>query len=368
MERQWNARIFCNYLISNILYLKNTFAFLIPRKLKSKSIIDVKPRATNSSFFIFNSSFTKMRKSRFNIYTEFYQNEAREFCNYLTTIGYNTKSCNSRYLFIKDFFCFLENKNIFELKKITNVCVSEFYEQLQQRTNQNQKNGKPIGKKSVFDIMRCVQIYFGYLLENKRIKANPASHIKLRNRKERPHRQIFTQEEIGQLYQAAKTQQERAILHIAYGCGLRAGEIENLNKEDIRVAENLVVVRQGKNNKRRLIPVNELIMKDLEDFIFSFENKKNDFVFYNENGDRLRQYGLNSRLKDLIKRADFEQKYTAEELKKITIHTLRHSIATHLLQNGMKLEQVQMFLGHSLIESTEIYTHVSKEQLKIIDN
>jgi len=77
----------------------------------------------------------------------------------------------------------------------------------------------------------------------------------------------------------------------------------------------------------------------------------------------MQEWTLNKLLKQILSRTHFGKKFTREELKKIGIHTLRHSIATHLLENGMALEQVQEFLGHSHIESTEIYTHINQNQI-----
>jgi len=303
--------------------------------------------------------------SRHIIYTELYQNEAKIFSEYLSTIGYNDKSCRSRYLSLKYFFCFLESRKVFEIKEVTAFEVSEFYRQVKER--KNLRNGQPLKEKTVYNIMRCVQMYFGYLLDLHRIKINPASHLKFRNHNRRPQRTVFTQEEIQELYRAAETRQERCILHIAYGCGLRASEVISLNKEDVRTSENLLIVQSGKNNKRRIVPVNESVMKELQDFIFSIENKK-EFVFYNLKGERMQTGTLNRRLKEIIKRTDFYKRFTDEEMGKIGIHTLRHSIATHLLENGMKLEQVQVFLGHSHAETTEIYIHINQQQINRLYN
>ena len=300
------------------------------------------------------------RPGRHIIYTELYQDEAKIFSEYLSTLGYNEKSCRSRYLSLKDFFCFLESRNVFELKEITAFDVSEFYNLLKER--KSLRSGQELKEKTVYDIMRCAQMYFGYLLKSHRIKTNPASHIKFRIYKQRPQRIVFTQNQIQELYKATRTRQERCILHVAYGCGLRASEVISLNKADVRTSENLIIVQSGKNNKRRIVPVNESVMKELHQFIFSIENKK-EFVFYNSLGERMQVGTLNKSLKDIIKRTSFGKGFTHEQLAGIGIHTLRHSIATHLLENGMKLDRVQAFLGHSHAETTEIYTHISQQQI-----
>jgi len=305
------------------------------------------------------------KPSRHIVHTGFYQTEAKAFYDYLCAIGYDEKGCRTKYLSLTDFFSFLESRQVFEIKSITAFEVSEFYQQLKMRTSL--RTDEPLQKKSIYDKMRSIQLYFAYLLDLHRIKINPASHLKFRNYKERPERRVFTQNEIFQLYQSATSAQERAILHIAYGCGLRASEVSNLNKDDLHFAENLLVVQKGKNNKRRIVPVNETVMKELRNFIFSTENK-NDFVFYNQRSERMQVCTLNDRLKDIIRRTDFGKQITKEEMRKIGIHSLRHSIATHLLENGMTLEQVRDFLGHSQVETTEIYTHISQNQIKNLYN
>lgn len=306
------------------------------------------------------------RPSRHIVYSKIYESEAKEYRNYLLLLGYAEQTCQSRYLFLKEFFNWLEQIGINKLQDITAVEVANFYEFIENRESTRTK--EKLKLKSVYDIMRCVQTFLGYALDLGKINSNPASHLKFSYPDEEVHRRVFTQTEIKQLYQATENNQEKAILNMGYGCGLRVSEISQLNKEDLRLTENLIIVQRGKNSKRRLVPINDKISREMEAFIFSFESKTNA-IFIHSKGGRMKQWTLNKLLKKLIKRTDFGNEMTTEELNKIGIHTLRHSIATHLLQNGMKLEQVQQFLGHSFIESTEIYTHISQNQINnLYDN
>jgi|GEM_PF-250038 len=299
--------------------------------------------------------------SRHIIYNELYQKESKEYKEYLLLLGYANETCQSRYLYLKEFFSHLEEIGIYQLHHITAVEIANFYEYVQNRKSTRTK--ETLKQKTVYDIMRCVQMYLGYALHLGKIKINPASHLKFNYPDEEVNRIIFSQEQIKELYQATETEQEKAILNIAYGCGLRVNEVSQLNKEDLRLTENLVIVQKGKNSKRRLVPVNDTISNELRAFLELQEEQKSKAVFYNSKGGRMQEWTLNKLLKKIIKRTDFGKEFTQEELNKIGIHSLRHSIATHLLENGMPLEQVQLFLGHSHIESTEIYTHINQNQI-----
>lgn len=298
--------------------------------------------------------------SRHIIYSEIYQKEAKEYKDYLLLLGYADETCQSRYLYLKEFFNHLEEIGIYQLHHITAVEIANFYEYVQNRKSTRTK--EVLKQKSVYDIMRSVQQYLGYALHLGKIKINPASHLKFNYPNEEVNRIIFSQDQMRELYEVTETEQEKAILNIAYGCGLRASEVSQLNKEDVRLTENLIIVQKGKNSKRRLVPINDTIKTALELFIFSIEPKQKE-LFTNSKGTRMQAGTLNKQLKKIIKRTDFGKIFTQAELTKIGMHTLRHSIATHLLENGMPLEQVQIFLGHSHIESTEIYTHINQNQL-----
>ncbi|WP_375605348.1 tyrosine-type recombinase/integrase [Flavobacterium davisii] len=295
--------------------------------------------------------------SKHKIYTEYYQTEAINYKKHLAILGLNPQTTQTRFLYLKEFFSYLESHKIFEIKEVTPKEIADYNDYLKAR--KSQRTGKALKQKSIYDQMRNLQQYLGYLLEIEVIKSNPASHLKFTAVSEKVERFIFSQDQIKELYKVANLE-EKAILNMGYGCGLRVQEMSDLNKEDIRLSENLVIVQKGKNSKRRLVPISDKIKTELEAFIFSNEKKTNETSFFiNSKGRRMQEWSFNKILKNLIGKA-----FPLWGIKgAIGIHNLRHSIATHLLENGMKLEQVQKFLGHSHIESTEIYTHISQNQI-----
>ncbi|MCH4829750.1 MULTISPECIES: tyrosine-type recombinase/integrase [Flavobacterium] len=253
---------------------------------------------------------------------------------------------------------------IFDIKEVTPKEIANYNNYLKEKISQRTK--QKLKQKSIYDNMRNLQQYLGYLLELGVIKSSPASHLKFTPINEKVERFIFNQDQIQELYKVANLQ-EKTILNIAYGCGLRVQEISDLNKEDIRIIENLVIVQKGKNSKRRLVPLTDKITNELNEYLESLKHKTNEFLINNK-ARRMSDDTINKHFKKLLLKTEFGKKLKFEELNRIGIHSLRHSIATHLLQNGMKLEQVQKFLGHSHIESTEIYTHISQNQINNLYN
>ncbi len=305
------------------------------------------------------------RPSRHKVHHKIYQEEAKNYKNHLDVLGLNPQTTQARYLYLREFLSWLEILQIYNLQEVTTVEIANYYDYLLQR--KSTRTGQNIKQKSIYDHMRNLQQYLGYLLDLGKIKSSPASHLKFKNPTEKVERIIFTQNEIQELYNAGN-EQEKAILNIAYGCGLRVGELSLINKEDIRFTENLLIVQKGKNNKRRIIPINTKVTEELQNYLETQLNT-NKAIFINNHSVRMQEWTFNKILKGLISKTKFGQRFSTEEMNKIGIHSLRHSIATHLLENGMKIEQVQTFLGHSHIESTEIYTHINQNQINnLYDN
>jgi integrase/recombinase XerD len=163
----------------------------------------------------------------------------------------------------------------------------------------------------------------------------------------------------------AVSQRDRAMLGIYYGCGMRKNEGINLDVKDILTERKLVLVRKGKGCKERYVPVTggnldhiTEYLHDGREYLLAKAQTGTGAFFINQYGTACRADALSTRLDKLVERSDNSNL----QGKQPTLHTLRHSIATHLLAQGMDIEMIQQFLGHATIESTQIYTHILNEK------
>ena len=305
------------------------------------------------------------------VITEEYKKQSEEYKQYLLQLGHSPRGAKVKYYRLREFFSLLESKAVQQIKQIQTVHINEFYHYIQNRPSKN-KNGGALSQKTVYDYMRAVQMFFSMLHIKGQISINPASTLKYSFPESNEERTILSQEEIKQLFDNCINPQERAILSLAYGCGLRVSEMVQCNIEDVKLNESILIVPKGKGNKRRTIPLSTGVAKELGNYFFNkrlYDNTTSQKAFIiNTKGRRMQKWTYNSILQCIISRT--KNKETSTELsrsiqeKQISIHNLRHSIATHLLEQGVPVEQVRQFLGHSQLETTEIYTRVSQKQLK----
>jgi integrase/recombinase XerD len=305
------------------------------------------------------------KTNRLQLYNEYYIQETIHYKKELQALGYHLFTCRLRQATLKEFFCFLEEIAVYKLQDINPKDINNYHEYIQNRTSTI--DGQKLKNQTIKNHMRCIQKYLANAMHTGKIKTNPASSFAFKYPKEQVERIIFSQEQIQELYTVSNTM-ERNILNIGYGCGLRVGEIEKLELKDIKWDENLIIIEKGKNNKRRIIPINERIKNELQHFVKTTNNTNNQALFINIENRGMREWSFNRILKELVLKTNFGCKYSTAKIKQISFHSLRHSIATHLLQNGMKIEQIQYFLGHSSIESTQIYTHINQKQINQITN
>ena len=168
---------------------------------------------------------------------------------------------------------------------------------------------------------------------------------------------VLSKEEIKLILNAHGNIKHKAMLSLIYSCGLRRSELLHLKLTDIDSKRGLVIIRQGKGRKDRIAPLSEKILNLLRDYYTAY--KPNLWLF--EGQDKKSQYDERS-LQNVLKQAVEKSRIT----KPVSLHWLRHSYATHLLENGTDLRYIQEILGHSSSRTTEIYTHVSNKSLQKI--
>lgn len=173
-------------------------------------------------------------------------------------------------------------------------------------------------------------------------------------RKEKRLPTVLTKEEIKSIIESADTAKSRLIMGFLYSTGLRVSEIVNLKSNDINVDEKMGYVRQGKGKKDRMFILSDKIIEQLKEFRQKYPNYQ--FVFSDK--EPLTTRNIQKIIKHTATKAGIQ--------KKITPHTFRHSFATHLLESGTDIRYIQELLGHSNLNTTQIYTHVSTEELKKI--
>jgi integrase/recombinase XerD len=314
------------------------------------------------------------RPSSIVVLNEGYRNLALSYYEHQKLLGYNSKSSRGNFNYLQEFLGWLACRGDTEITSITASAIKAYYNYISTRPSKK-KGGGALSPKTGQHHMRILGIFFEMLLQNEQIKINPTAGIKFSYASVvSTARENLTPSEIKQLYAAAATAQERAILSLAYGCGLRAGEIQNCNVADIQWRERVIIIPQGKGNKRRVVPMSSGVVKDLENYYFNersalaagrdFKLKRSNHQAFmlHSRGGRMMADTYNKHLKAMIERTENE----VIKEKKITLHGLRHSIATHLLENGVPLSQVKDFLGHSQLETTQLYTQVKQQQLKAL--
>ncbi len=303
--------------------------------------------------------------------SEAYRYIIASFKEWLQTIGYSEQTVYQLPNYIQEFLFYAESKGYAGLWQINNDLIKEHYYKLKLRTNTRKGGG--LSNSYLNKHLQAFEKFSDYLRQNGRLLLPKLDIQTEENNSEVTD--ILTQEEIkllfkityenyeqqkndrGIVYYEAMQLRDRAMLCIFYGCGLRRNEVVHLDINDIHFEKSVVHVRKGKGYKERMVPITKQSIEHLQNYLYDarpyFCNDKNEAFFVTHYGKRLGGTMMLRRLQQLIQLTN----NAALIQKDIHLHTLRHSIATHLLQNGMKLERIKEFLGHSSLESTQIYTH-----------
>jgi integrase/recombinase XerD len=290
-----------------------------------------------------------------------YYDLIEKFKTHLTQLGYSKGSLRTMPNCITEFFSIISSKKLHQLS-IKDIEI--YYTYLQNRPyKSNHKNkyqhGNTISESYVYSHITALKLFFNWLEITEQLRYNPISAMKFK-KPINNERQPLSKAETEELFTAAITVEETALLHIFYSCGLRKTEGKDLNINDINFKQKLLYVREGKFKKRRVIPITAKVAAALEKYYQQHRSKINtaekEAFFINGIKTRMSGNSMNKLLKKIVERTEIS--------RQVSLHFLRHSIATHLLESGLSIEFVSSFLGHSHLESTQIYTKVYRHQLK----
>ena len=200
-------------------------------------------------------------------------------------------------------------------------------------------------------VVNAVKLYFS-AIQHKKMDVE----LIHRPRREKVLPNVLSKEEIKAILDAPYNLKHRAMLAMIYSCGLRRGELLSLTKFDIDSKRMVVIIRMAKGKKDRIVPLSPKILSLLRDYYKSYNPK--EFLFEGQGGGKYSEKSLENVFKQSLLKANNK--------KPVTLHWLRHSYATHLLESGTDLRYIQDLLGHKSSKTTEIYTHVSTKNIQNI--
>lgn len=302
---------------------------------------------------------------KLKLYNESFKLLVANYKEWLDILGYAETTVYNLPNHLQEFFYYLEKNGIRNINQITTKIIKEYYNELKERANERQSGA--LSKSYLNKHQQALKKFKEYLQSYNHKGIN--IHLKSEKQPTEEKLNILTQSEIKELFKATEFShtesrfklRDKAILTVLYSCGLRRTEAVSLDISDILFDKERVFVRKGKNYKERFVPINRKNAEILEDYIYEarpefYQSNLSEALFVNKNGTRMLGMTFANRLKVIVEATN--NKTIAE--KGITLHILRHSIATHLLQKEVPLESIKTFLGHSSLESTQIYVHLMK--------
>lgn len=262
-------------------------------------------------------------------------------------------SSNTIVSYIKD----LNKYNDYIKKNILMATKNDILSFLEFEKKKNKK------ERTISHDLIVIKNFYKYLEKIGELKNNPSLNIEAPKLKKSLPR-VLSVSDIDKLLDInlidKYSYRNKAMLELMYSSGLRISELVNLKMQDIDLIENIVRV-YGKGSKERIVPIGDYASKYLEIYIKEYRPKLikkqvNDYLFLNSRGNNISRQALFKIIKQLLRDKNLNTNFSP--------HTLRHSFASHMLENGADLRSIQELLGHSDISTTQIYTHISDKKIK----
>lgn len=279
---------------------------------------------------------------------------------YLVSLGVKESTVSLKLCFLKKFFSYLAGKGIQDVRQVVVADVQGYLEHLGRLSCERREGMLSKGTKRV--LFFAVKQLFRSLLFANALLTNPAQDFVYRGRDEQGARAVLTKEEMGRVLDSIGVTRRgdlkyRVIFELMYSSGLRVSEATKLAVRDIDLEQGMLFVRSGKFGKDRVVPVTGLSCDFLRLYLAGSDHDRESPVFRGEKKGRLWSSFLNAKFQAYARKAGVMR-------KGLSLHSIRHSVATHLLEAGAGLRWVQDLLGHESIDTTVRYTHSLTENLK----
>lgn len=282
-----------------------------------------------------NSTFNHSRHQELDGKTIILVNKMVE---YMEQCRYSSSTINTYRSMVVRFLTSLEDQEWDRIKSrdIEKYSYQEFILKGKARSTQNQ-------------FINAIKIFYA-------LHSNAELNLKdiRRPRKVRKLPEVLTKEEVARILKCTRNKKHQTLLALIYSSGLRVGEALKLKWTDIRQGEKLIYIRSGKGQKDRRVPLSDTLVDLLEKYAVAYRTV--DYIFEGQKGGPYSSRSAQMVLKRSAKAAGIDQN--------VTLHTLRHSYATHLLESGVGLRYIQEILGHSNPKTTMLYTHISGKRLQ----
>lgn len=281
------------------------------------------------------------------------------FCVYLKLKGYRTGNGRMYNVATKEFIEFCMKEGAISVDQLNTELLKSYAAHLGTRPN---KRGGVLAANTIKHHLFGIRLFFDFLLNCEyldSVPTVPSMIVSLHN-----ERQALSIEDMHLLYENCTNYRTRAILSLAYGCGLRRNEIHMLNVNDVHFRDRYIIIKSGKNAKRREVPMSSEVRKDISRYVRRERpnqlNKKHysRSLLLNEHGGRMSGNQIYLTFKKLAHKTQSELSVVSP-----TLHHLRHSIACHLMDNGAGIEFIKDFLGHTLIDTAQLYAIKQKRKL-----
>ena len=288
----------------------------------------------------------------------------KAFFEYLSGCGLKESTIKRTRVDMKKFYVWLNGRDV---RDITKRGIQGFLKYL---SNQKSQRNRKLSDNTKRICIISIKSFFTFLFKNEYIITNPLEDILIRRAKDKKERKIFTQDEIGAFLDSISlddenNQRDRALYELFYSSGLRMREAFNLEVENINFNERVLIVKQGKGGKDRYVPFSETALK----FIIKYINDGRKEHLMEHRDMRFKKY-LFLTHKGKVNQGVMEKRFKKHlencglKGKGFTMYSIRHSTATHLLENGASIRYVSELLGHESIRTTQVYTRPTVENIK----